>query len=491
MSSFPRHPRPAPVPLADATLGAHRGRVRVPAYDRSVITPSVVHIGVGGFHRAHQAVYLDELAQRGITTDWGIVGVGLRRRDMKDALAPQDHLYTVVERGAGEDRARVVGTLLGCLFGPEEPAAVHAALSDPRTRLVTLTITGSAYHPRPGSGSSHVASAFDYLSEALDQRRREGLAPFTVLSCDNLPENGAAARTATLAAARRRNELLAGWIARNVAFPSSVVDRITPETTKATRDLVARRFGIADRWPVVTEPFTQWVIEDAFCNERPPLEELGVRFVADVRPYAHVKKRMLNGGHCALGYLGCLLGHHTTDAAMADPLVRRYMEGLLADEIEPLLPAVAGLDLAEYRGTLLDRFANPNLGDQLARLCGRGSTKMPAYLLPSLRDARRRGRPHKLLVLAVASWLRYLRGVDLAGEAIAIRDDRLHELKPPALAGGDDPLPLLSVRSIFGTLGDDLTVVDSIEQALQEMRRDGLRATLERHLTGEAARAAA
>jgi fructuronate reductase/mannitol 2-dehydrogenase len=435
--------------LSDLSLPEHASRVRVPEYDRAALTPAVVHIGVGGFHRAHQAVYLDELAQRGLS-DWGVVGVTLRRRDAKDALEPQDGLYTVVERDGDGDSARVVGSLLEVLFAPEEPGRVVDALADPRARIASLTITPAGYHvdveTRRLSDDDEIradlatpdrpATAIGYLVEGLDRRRRAGTAPFTVLSCDNVPGNGDTARSAVVAFARQRDPVLADWIEREVAFPNSMVDRITPATTDELRELVAADYGVDDRWPVATEPFTQWVVEDRFCNDRPPLEEVGVRFVADVEPYELMKKRLLNGSHAALGYVGYLLGHRDSAAAMADPLVHAFIEGVMRDEVTPSLQAVPGVDLDEYRETLLRRFANEQVADQLDRLCRRGSSKVPTYLLPSLVDARTAGRPHELLTLAVAAWVRYLRGTDLAGEEIDINDARIDELGPLAVEGG-------------------------------------------------------
>jgi fructuronate reductase/mannitol 2-dehydrogenase len=316
------------------------------------------------------------------------------------------------------------------------------------------------------------------LAAGLERRRTSGLEPFTVLSCDNLPRNGQAARRETLRAASEQSEALVKWVAANGAFPNSVVDRITPESTAATRQYVARRFGIGDRCPVVTEPFSQWIVEDAFCNERPPLDAVGGCFVADVSDHELTKKRLLNGGHCALGYLGWLLGHRTTDEAMADPLFAQYIERLLREEISPLLRPARGLDLASYRHSLLERFANASIGDRLERLCARGSTKVPAYLLPSIVDADRQGRPHRLLALALAGWMRYLRGFGLSGEPVQIEDVLLSDLQPLALAGGEDPGPLLGYQPVFGDLGDRPRVVESIERALHSIERDGLEATL-------------
>jgi mannitol 2-dehydrogenase len=486
-------------PLSNATLATVRSGVRVPSYDRATLTPAIVHIGVGGFHRAHQAVYLDELAERGISTDWGMIGVTLRRRAMKDALEPQDGLFTVVERDDERDSARIVGSIAGVLFAPDEPEAVLDALSDPRTRIVTLTITGNGYHVDAETGClsdddevrgdladpCRPKTAMGYLAEALDRRRRAGTPPFTVLSCDNVPHNGATARAAVLGFAQARDPRLARWIETEVAFPNTMVDRITPETNDDAHDLVRRSFGLRDRWPVVTESFSQWFVEDRFCNGRPPLEEVGVQFVDDVEPYERMKKRLLNGSHSALGYVGYLLGHRCTAGALSDPLVRAYLERLMADEIAPLLPPVPGVDLDEYRATLLRRFSNEKVGDQLERLCGRGSTKVPAYLLPSIVEARRQGRPHELLTLAVAAWVRYLRGVDLDGHEFPIKDARLDELQPLAIECGDDAEPFMANSRVFGWLADDPMLVRSVARVLRALDRDGLRPTVEAYLRAD------
>ncbi len=482
-------------PLTQRALPAFAGQVDVPTFDRARLTPAVVHLGVGGFHRAHQAVYLDDLARLG-HTGWGEVGVGLRSPAMRDALCPQDQLFTVVERGGGGDTARIVGSMIRYLFAPDDPRAVLDVLADRRTRIVTLTITGAGYHldhagsfraddpgvladlARPGAPGTAVG----YLVQALDRRRRAGLPAFTVLSCDNVTDNGAAARAAVVGFARLRDRELAGWIESSASFPASMVDRITPETDDRARDLVAERFGVEDRWPVITEPFSQWVVEDDFCTGRPPLEQVGVQFVDDVAPYKLMKTRLLNAGHSALGYLGCLAGHRTTSEAMADPVLADYLTSLLREDIAPLLPAVPGIDVDAYQRILLERFANPWIGDGLSRLCSRGSVKMPAYLLPSLVDARRQGRSAMLLTLAVAGWFCYLRGQDLDGVPIDITDARKDVLHPLALAGGNDPRPLLGERSIFGELGDDPEFVTVLEWALRDLQVHGLVSTIRDHL---------
>jgi mannitol 2-dehydrogenase len=477
--------------LVDAAMSAaDADQVGVPGYDRGALTAGVVHISVGGFHRAHQALYFDELAHLG-ETGWGVVGVGLHRPQMGRVLSDQYGLFTVVERGADGDRVRVVGSLIGYLFAPEDPGAVVDALSAEQTKLVTLTVTGNGYYmdadgrfdrddpgvredlEQPESPRTMVG----FLVEALRRRRESGVGPFTVLSCDNLPDSGAAARVAVTSFARLRDPDLAEWIEAVVTFPGSMVDRITPETSQAIREEVEAVHGMPDRWPVVTEPFRQWVIEDNFCAARPPLERVGVQFVDDVTPYKLVKSRILNGGHSALGYVGTLLGHDLTDEAMTDPVIREFIERMLREEVRPLLADVPGIDLDDYVGTTLERFANPAIGDSLTRLCRRGSTKMPSYLLPSLIDARRRGGKWRLLALTVAAWIHYLRGVDLAGRPIDVADARAGELQPLArLAEKEGPRSLLQVKDIFKGVGDDEEVVQQISEALHLLGECGFAA---------------
>jgi mannitol-1-phosphate/altronate dehydrogenase len=322
-------------PLEDATLLTLNGRVQTPTYDRKRLLPSIVHLGVGGFHRAHQAVYLDDLAAMG--GEWGEHGVGLLPQDrrMAEALVPQQGLYTVLIRSADGDRARVIGSMIDYLFAPEQPEAVLGALAAASTHVVTMTITEGGYNVNETTGRFDAATeavqadlahpdspatAFGYLAEALDRRRQAGIPAFTLLSCDNVQGNGHITQTALVSFARLRDDALANWIEQHVAFPNSMVDRITPQTTDVERELVAREFGIADRWPVVTEPFRQWIVEDVFSDGRPALEEVGVQMVGEVHPYETMKLRLLNASHSAMGYLGYVAGYRTADAVMADPV---------------------------------------------------------------------------------------------------------------------------------------------------------------------------
>jgi fructuronate reductase/mannitol 2-dehydrogenase len=483
-------------PLNEANLAAIAPPVLIPTYDRRQLKPAIVHLGVGGFHRAHQAVYLDDLAERRITNDWGERGVGLLAADrrMADALTPQDHLYTVVARSASGDDARVIGSMLEYAFAPADPDRVLSLLTDPTTRIVSLTITEGGYNVDDKTGEfdmrnaavvadaqrtdSPPQTAFGYVCEGLARRRATKTMPFTVLSCDNLQGNGKIARSAFTAFARMRDPTLADWIERNVAFPNAMVDRITPQTTDSDREMVRETFGLRDAWPVVTEPFRQWVIEDTFSNGRPPVEEVGAQIVTDVHPYETMKLRLLNGSHQAMAYLGYLSGYRYADEAVGDANLRTFIARLMNDEVTPLLPAVPGIDLTQYKQTLLERFANPKIKDTLARLATDGSDRMPKFVLPSLADALARDRPHRLLTLVVAAFIRYLRGTDEQGQPITLNDARANELRPLAQASATDVRPILGVRRVFGDLGDHQAWVAELRAAIAELDRQGTRAVI-------------
>jgi len=490
--------------LNEANLELFAGKADIPTYRRDQLTQAIVHLGVGAFHRAHQAVYLDDLAQRRITDEWGECGVGLLPQDkrMEDALVPQQCLYTVVERSAHADKARVVGSMTRYLFAPDDPERVLTKLAAPETRIVSLTITEGGYNVNNATGDfeadnpaiqrdlknpSTPTTVFGYICEALDRRRAGGITPFTVQSCDNLQNNGAIAKRMIVSYANLRDGALGAWIDANVAFPNSMVDRITPQTTDADRAMVARAFGIADAWPVVTEPFKQWVIEDTFSNGRPPLDEVGAQFTTDVHPYEMMKIRLLNASHVAMGYLGYLAGYRYVDDVMADPLFVDFITRMMDEEVTPLLPPVPGVDLTDYKRTLVERFANPKIKDQVQRLCLDGSAKMPKFLLPSVSEALASGRPCRLLTLATAGWFRYLTGVDEAGAPIPIEDPMAGTLQALAAQGREDPRPLLVVHGIFGDLGQNQAFVTAIEKALRDLYREGAKATLSAYLTSPAA----
>src|SRR6201996_9565034 len=477
--------RSAGVPLSNATLGLHSQRVDVPTYDRSALQRGVVHIGAGNFHRAPQAVYFDDLARSGISHQWGVTGVSLRSRDVKDLLSAQDGLYTVVQRGHDRQTARVVGSIGSYHYAPNDGAAVRAALTDPQTRVVSLTITNNGYFLDPVtgefdatnpdvradlSGSDSFTTAWAYLAEALDQRRRAGTAPFTVLCCDNIPDNTQAARIALVSFAALKDPGLARWIDTHVAFPSTMVDRITPSTSKSERNFVEREFGVAAKWPVVTEPYRQWVIEDSFSKGRPPLQEVGAEFVTDVSDHKLIKTRLLNGTHIALGCLATLAGYQRTDEAMRDRVIFDYVETLLREEIQPLLPPVPGMNTPEYRASLIQRLSNPRMSDQLSRLARRGTSKIASFVMPSLDEAIAQGGPHTLLMLAIAGWARYMHGRDLRGRKISLEDSQAIPVVKLATMATSNPDPLLGhemfaeVRAVPGfaeRLGDMIADIDA------------------------------
>jgi mannitol 2-dehydrogenase len=483
-----------PVALSAATLAACSERVAVPSYDRSHIRAGIVHFGVGGFHRAHQAMYLDRLMNAGLAHDWGICGVGVLDvdRGMKQVLDAQDCLYTLVEKHAnGEYEARVVGSIVEYLFAPDDPDAVITRLADPAIRMVSLTITEGGYSVDDITGrfdptTADVArdlergasprSVFGLITAGLARRRAGGQPPFAIVSCDNLQGNGELTRRVFSEFARFLDPELADWIEREVAFPSSMVDRITPATTDQDRASVAQRFGIVDAWPVVCEPFTQWVLEDWFASERPPLEQAGVQVVDDVTPYELMKLRLLNASHQGLCYFGRLCDYTYVHEAAQDSLFRRFLRDYMDDEATPTLAAVPGVDLDLYKETLLERFANPEIRDTIARLCAESSDRIPKWLLPVIRQQVARDGAIARSAAIVASWARYAEGVDEHGAPIEIVDRRRDEVM--ALAGARDPLTFIESRDLFGDLAESERFKDGYLYALRSLQEHGARATL-------------
>ncbi len=490
-----------PLPrLSNATVGQFGTAVAVPAYNRSTLKTAFVHMSVGGFHRAHQAVYLDDLFAKGGVDDWGVCGVGLLDADdrMRDALLPQDCLYTVVERSEQADRARVIGSMTEYLYAPENPQRVLDRLAAPEIRVITLTITEGGYfvdqvtgrfddqHPSIRHDLGHPAApitGIGYLTEGLNLRRQRGVPACTVLSCDNLPGNGDVAREMVLAFATLRDPELAEWISRNVAFPNSMVDRITPVTTDADRSLVAECYGYEDGWPVVCEPFRQWIVEDQFCAGRPPWEQVGVQMTSNVQPYEKMKIRLLNSSHSAMAYLGYLAGFRYIHEVAADPEFQRFIIDLMEKEVVHLLDPVPGVDLIEYQQILIKRFSNPKIKDQVARVASDGSQKIPKFMLPSIREQLAQGGSVRLHALALAGWFRYLTGTDEQGVPITIDDPIATDLQKRAQGGGKDPTHLLALGDLFGTdLPENRSFVSELRRALESLFEYGARATLRNYL---------
>ncbi|GAA1660729.1 mannitol dehydrogenase family protein [Kribbella alba] len=483
--------------LGSATVGALGNEVGVPAYDRGAVRPGIVHFGVGGFHRAHEAMYLDRLMNEGQALDWGICGVGTMPPDqrMRDVLQAQDGLYTlVVKHPDGAMEPRVIGSIVEYLYAPDDPEAVLARMTDPATRIVSLTITEGGYHVNqvtgefdPGDpGLRHdlepgavPTSAFGLVVEGLARRRAAGVPSYTVMSCDNIPGNGHVAKRMLTSFARLKDPELADWIEREVRFPNSMVDRITPVTADTDKEALAQRFGIDDGWPVVCEPFTQWVLEDDFGGDRPPFEDVGVQLVSDVEPYELMKLRLLNASHQALCYLGYLAGYRYAHEVCQDKLFVDFLLGYMDEEATPTLPPVPGVDLDRYKHQLIERFANPEVRDTLARLCAESSDRIPKWLLPVIREQLAAGRGIDRAALVVAAWARYAEGVDEQGEPIEVVDRLRDKLVERAQHNREDPLLFVSDRDLFGDLVDDERFVRAYTSALSSLHERGARATLE------------
>jgi mannitol 2-dehydrogenase len=431
--------RPDAIPVSDATLLAIADRdVVVPRYDRAGLAPRIAHIGVGGFHRAHMALYTDELATTG--GDWGIRGIGLLAGDgrMAEALAAQDHLYTLVERGNGAPTARVVGSIVDYRWEPDDADAAAEVLADATVAIVSLTVTEAGY----ATGST----TFDVIASGLERRRRRGCPPLTILSCDNLPGNGDAARRATLAAASTAAPGLEAWTEQHCTFPNSMVDRITPTTSAADRAWLHDALGIDDRWPVVAEPFRQWVIEDTFAAGRPAWEDAGVQFTDAVHEWELYKLRLLNAGHSAIAYLAALAGITFVDEAMARPEIRGYLDELLYREAVPSLDEIPGHPREDYVVSVLERFANTGIRDQIARLCIDGTAKFPTFLVPTIVHQLRHDGPIRCAAVALAGWARYLATVPVLEQAFDASGDIARRHARRALR---DPVLFLHFDAVF------------------------------------------
>jgi mannitol 2-dehydrogenase len=483
--------------LTAATLSDLPADLPRPRYDRSRLSTGVVHFGVGGFHRAHEAMYLDRLMNDGKALDWAICGVGVMAGDrrMKEVLDAQDGLYTMVVKAPdGTMEARVIGAIREYLFAPDDPEAVIDKMTDEATRIVSLTVTEGGYNfsavtgefddsnpavqrdLQPGAAPT---TTFGLITEALVRRRDRGVPPFTIMSCDNIQGNGDAAKRSFVAFARLRDPDLGEWIAREARFPNSMVDRITPVTTEEDIAELSRRFGIDDRWPVVCEPFTQWVLEDDFTLGRPPLEDAGVQLVSDVEPYELMKLRLLNASHQALCYFGYLAGYRLVHEVCQDGLFAAFLLAYMDREATPTLEPVPGIDLTEYKHNLIARFSNAAVRDTVARLCAESSDRIPKWLLPVIRHNLATGGEVHRSAAVVASWARYAEGVDEQGRPIEVVDQLRDTLMANARRQHEDPLAFVANRQVFGDLVDDERFVSAYRRALAGLHLNGARATLD------------
>ncbi|MFP5021753.1 mannitol dehydrogenase family protein [Pseudonocardia phyllosphaerae] len=483
--------------------------VEVPGYARTdgAVRTGIVHLGVGGFHRAHLAMYVDALLASGDpdAVNWGICGVGVLDGDsrMRDVLDAQDGLYTLVQKNAdGSLVPQVIGSLVEYLYAPGDPEAVIEKIAHPDTRIVSLTITEGGYAVDQTTGEfapdfpgvredlaalaagDPPSGAFGLVVEALNRRRERGTGPLTIMSCDNMQGNGDTARRVFTGVAQLRDADLGAWVADNVTFPNSMVDRITPATADADREALAERFGLQDGWPVVCEPFTQWVLEDDFAAGRPALEKVGVQLVPDVVPYELMKLRLLNATHQALGYLGYLAGHRYVHEVAQDPVFARFLRDYMDLEATPTLQAVPGVDLDAYKDTLLERFANPAVADTLKRINFGSSDRISVFLLPVVREQLRLDGPVDRAAAVVAGWCRYAEGTDEQGAEIEQQDRLAGELTPLARDERTTPLAFLSYRPVFGDLATDERFAAAFRRALESLYDAGAEATVQ-GLTGK------
>jgi len=481
-----------PITLRRTTLDRLPRNVAAPRYDATRLQPGIVHIGVGNFHRAHQAVYLDELFSQGKGHAYGIVGAGIRDADceMRAALFEQDWLTTVVEEYGDDASARVTAAMIG-FVDPADLRALVDTMASPATRIVSLTVTEGGYcvdaatgrfdarHPdiiadtAALDGSRASRTAFAPIVAALARRRAAGGDAFTVMSCDNLPDNGDAARAAVVGLASSTDGALAQWIDERASFPNAMVDRITPATTDSQRATLKERFGVNDARPVFCETFRQWVLEDRFCAGRPPLEDVGVTFTHDVHPFERMKLAILNGGHAAIAYVSALLDIVYVHEAMADARIARFLSKLLAEEVVPIVPPVPGVDLRAYQESVMHRFANRALGDTIRRLCLDGSNRQPKFIVPTIRARLARGASVAGLALVSAAWCRYCAGITDSGATIEPNDDAWPRLCAVARAAATDARAWLSMRDVYGDAGEHPGFVAAFATALRAIARDG------------------
>ncbi|SMB79898.1 mannitol dehydrogenase family protein [Deinococcus hopiensis] len=492
------------VKLSASALAALPTEVQVPLYNPRTLTPGIVHFGVGGFHRSHEAMYMDRLLNMGEHREWGICGVGVLPSDaaMRGVLTAQDHLYTLLTKAPdGREEARVIGAIVEFLFAPDAPEAVIERLAAPTTRIVSLTVTEGGYSVNNATGEFDPSGAdlqhdlaagavprtvFGFITEGLRRRRERGLEPFTVLSCDNMPGNGHVTRHALTAFAHLKDPELGEWIAQQVAFPNSMVDRITPVTTDQDRREIGARYGLEDAWPVVAETFTQWVLEDRFTLGRPPLETVGVQVVEDVEPYELMKLRLLNASHQAMSYLGLMAGYGYVHEVCQDPLFVDFLLGYMAREATPTLPPVPGIDLGAYGHQLIERFASPAIRDTLTRLIVDSSERMPKFLLPVVREQLRTGGEVRYAALVLASWSVYLEENGTGEQAVP--DVRAPLLVATAARDAQQPGAFLEVSEVFGDLGTNERFQAEYRAAREGLRQLGPRGALEALLTkGDAA----
>jgi mannitol 2-dehydrogenase len=473
--------------------------VKKPDYDRSKIKTGIAHIGVGGFHRSHEAYYTDEVLHHQDSADWGICGISLLESDRNifNILEHQDCLYTLmITEPDGTLSARVIGSITEFLFAPDNPDAVIEKLSGSDIRIISLTITEGGYNFNAATGEflinepsiqwdlnnpDNPKTVFGYITQALKRRRDRGLLGLTLQSCDNIQKNGDVLKKMLLSYVREAEPSLTDWIVKKVTFPNSMVDRITPGTTLTDIEKLKSSYGIDDKWPVVSEPFIQWIIEDNFANGKPDWESVGVRFVTDVGPYEKMKIRLLNAGHSLLGFVGTLHGCKTIDETVNIPLFRTFLREFMDLEVTPLLGEIEGINLENYKDSLIQRFGNPNIKDQLSRICLESSSKIPKFLIPTIQEQLDKGGPVKCGALIIAAWCHYLELAGSEGHTYEIQDQMAPILVANATASNKtDSLAFLKMEAIFNDLVHSNRFVDVYLSIIGSIRKYGIAETIKK-----------
>jgi mannitol 2-dehydrogenase len=470
-----------------------------PSYNRKELRAGIVHIGLGAFHRSHQAYYTDRFLKKTGSKEWGICGVALLETDRRifETLRNQDGLYALmITAPDGTLNVRIIGSIIEYLFAPADPMAVINKMADPRIKIISLTITEGGYNINSATGEFQISepsvqwdlnnpdkprTIFGYLTHALKKRRDKGIPGLTIQSCDNIQKNGQVLKKMLLSYIRDAEPGLAGWIEKEVSFPDSMVDRITPATTPNDIEKLKSVYGIDDAWPVVCEPFIQWVVEDNYVTGRPEWESVGVQFVTNVAPYEKMKIRLLNAGHSLLGFTGALHGCRTIDETVNIPLFCEFLREFMDIEVTPVLGHIEGIDLEKYKDSLIERFGNDNIKDNVSRICMESSAKIPKFLIPTITEQLHQGGQIKRSALIVASWCRYLELAGTTGHDYEIEDKMSSELQAAALASmQSDPLAFLKIEAVFGDLAQSKRFTDIYLLIIESIRKNGIEQTIRR-----------
>ena len=472
--------------------------IALPKYNRNELIPGIVHLGIGAFHRAHQAFYTEAvLNQSG--GNWGIIGSSLRSASVRDQLVPQDCLYTLVERSGDGEKLQIIGAVTDTLVGPENPAALVSTIAQPTIKIVSLTVTEKGYCHDPATGNLNEThpdiihdlqnlekpvSAIGFIVAALKQRYENKQKAFTALSCDNLPNNGEVLEKVVLQFAQKISPALADWIKANATFPSTMIDRIVPATTDDDRHDIEARLGVRDEGMVVCEPFSQWVVEDKFADGRPEWEKAGVLLVKDVRVFEKIKLRLLNGAHSTMAYTGYLSGFQYISEVMEQPAFVNLVKTYMAREAGETVTAPAGFDIEAYKQQLRDRFSNKALKHRTWQIAMDGSQKLPQRLLETLREQLAGNGNIDILCLGIAAWIRYVSGVDEQGQAIEVSDPLAKELRAACDANSGNPAAMVKaivgIQKVFGTdLINEPRFVETTTQWLEKFYTKGVLASIQ------------